>query len=160
MKPGEFNKTLLKLLKDTGVYLITLSMDSWKKCVQYWTDYEKFIFGAKSLGIKTAVDFITGFPYETDDEIRAHLDTLRRPLPDSIGINAYIRLYKKLQITEIILKDASLRPHLSGRTDDATLVQPVFYNRVDTEKLGELIAGDPLFRIEGPEKGVNYGRLK
>ncbi len=160
MKPAEFNKTLLRLLKDTGVYLITLSMDSWKKCDLYWTDYEKFIFGAKSLGIKTAVDFLTGFPYETDIEIRGYFDTLRRPLPDSVGVNTYIRLYKKLQITEIILKDAALRARLSGRTDDATFIQPVFFNRFDTQKLGELIAGDPLFRIEGPEKGVNYGRIK
>lgn len=160
MKPAEFNKPLLKLLKDTGVYLITLSMDSWKKCALYWTDYEKLVFSARSLGIKVAVDFITGFPYETDAEILGHFDTLRRPLPDSIGVNTYIRLYKKLRITGIILKDAALRTNLSGRTDDATLLQPVFYNEVDTEKLGELIGGDPLFRIEGPEKGVNYGRVK
>jgi hypothetical protein len=80
-------------------------------------------------------------------------------LPDSIGVNTYIRLYKKLQITRIIQKDKSLKSHLSGNALEATLVKPFFYNHVTTEKLSSLIDGDPLFRIEGFEKGVNYGRI-
>ena len=159
MKPADFNKSLFRLMKETGVYLITLSMDSWKKCPLYWSDYEKFVFGARSFGIKVAVDFLAGFPYETDDDLREHFDTLRRPLPDSIGVNTYIRLYKKLQITRIIQKDKSLKSHLSGSTLETNLINPVFYNHVTAEKLSSLIDGDPLFRIEGLEKGVNYGRI-
>jgi len=159
MKPADFNKSLFRLMKETGVYLITLSMDSWKKCPLYWSDYEKFIFGAKSLGIKVAVDFLAGFPYETDDTLLEHFDTLRRPLPDSIGVNTYIRLYTKLQITRIIQKDKSLKAHLLCSASGAKLICPVFYNHVTTEKLSRLINDDPLFRIEGLEKGVNYGRI-
>jgi hypothetical protein len=158
MKPADFNKPLLRLMKETGVYLITLSMDSWKKCDLYWSDYEKFVFRAKSFGINVAVDFLAGFPYETDDNLLEHFDTLRRPLPDSVGVNTYIRLYKKLQITHIIQKDKSLKSHLSDKTLGTNLIKPVFYNHVTTEKLSRLIDGDPLFRIEGLEKGVNYSR--
>jgi radical SAM superfamily enzyme YgiQ (UPF0313 family) len=159
MKPADFNKPLFRLMKETGVYLITLSMDSWKKCDLYWSDYEKFVFGAKSFGMNVAVDFLAGFPYETDDNLLEHFNTLRRPLPDSVGVNTYIRLYKKLQITRIIQKDRSLKAHLSGNTPGANLITPFFYNHVTTEKLSSLIDGDPLFRIEGMEKGVNYSRI-
>jgi radical SAM superfamily enzyme YgiQ (UPF0313 family) len=159
MKPANFNKALFRLMKETGVYLITLSMDSWKKCPLYWSDYEKFVFGARSFGIKVAVDFLAGFPYETDDELRGHFDTLRRPLPDSIGVNTYIRLYKELQITRIIQQDKSLKPYLSGDTLGANLINPFFYNHVTSENLSRLINDDPLFRIEGLERGVNYSRI-
>ena len=86
MKPANFSRKLFRVLKDTGVYLITLTVDSYKKCDLYWTDIEKFIFGAKSCGLKVAVDFLTGFPYETVDDVRRHIDNLRRPMPDSIGV--------------------------------------------------------------------------
>lgn len=160
MKPANFNKTLFRLLKDTGVYLITLTVDSYKKCPLYWMDYEKFVFGAKSSGIKVAVDFLTGFPYEIEDNLSEYFDILRRPLPDSIGVNTYIRLYKTLQITDIILKNGNSKSYLLGDTDDKTFLKPVFYNHIDTDKLRQLIDGDPLFRVEGIERGVNYGRVK
>ncbi len=159
MKSGNSNKKLFRLLKDTGVYLITLSVDSYQKCSNYWTEIEKFIFGAKSYGIKIAVDFITGFPYEKEDLIVECLNHFRRLQPDSVGLNTYIRLYKSLQITNIILKDRKLRDNLLGNTDDRTFVKPVFYNHISTEKLKELINGDDLFRIEGMERGVNYSRV-
>jgi radical SAM superfamily enzyme YgiQ (UPF0313 family) len=159
MKPANFNRKLFQLLKDTGVYLITLSVDSWKKCPLYWTDIERFIFGAKSCGIKVAVDFLTGFPYESREEIFQYLETLRRPLPDSVGINTYIRLYKSLQITRSIFSDTNLREHIIGAGDDVTLVKPVFYNHIGVETLEQFIGGDSVFRIEGIEKGVNYNRV-
>jgi hypothetical protein len=159
MKPVNFSKKLFRLLKDTGVYLITLTVDSYKKCDLYWTDIEKFIFGAKSCGMKVAVDFLTGFPYETGDDIRGHLDNLRRPMPDSIGVNTYIRLYETLQLTSIIFSDAALREKLTGNTGDRTLIKPVFYNHIDTEMLRQIIDGDSIVRIEGPEQRVNYSRV-
>ena len=160
MKPANFNKTLFRLLKDTGVYLITLTVDSWKKCPLYWEDYETFVFGAKSFGIKVAVDFLTGFPYESDDNLSEYFDMLRRPLPDSVGVNTYLRLYSTLQITDIILRDENLKSRLLGEADDQTLLRPVFYNHNNTAALKRLINGDPIFRVEGTERGVNYGRVE
>jgi radical SAM superfamily enzyme YgiQ (UPF0313 family) len=160
MKPANFNRALFRLMKETGVYLITLSVDSWKKCPLYWLDYEKFIFGARSSGIKVAVDFLTGFPYETGEDLKEYFDVLRRPQPDSIGVNTYIRLYKTLQITDVIVKDNELKVNLLGNTADRSFLKPVFYNHIDTDALRQLIDGDPLFRVEGTERGVNYGRIK
>ena len=159
MKPAYASKTLFRLLRECGAYLITLTVDSWKKCPLYWEDYEKCVYSAKAYGIRIAVDFLTGFPYETEGDLREYFDVLRRPIPDSIGVNTYIRLYKALQITDIILKDPELGNGLLGATDDHSFIRPVFYNHINTEKLTQLIDGDPIFRIEGIEKGVNYTRL-
>jgi len=48
-------------MKETGVYLVTLTVDSFNKCSMYWSDVEKIVFNAKSNGISLAVDFLAGF---------------------------------------------------------------------------------------------------
>jgi hypothetical protein len=159
MKPANFSTKLFRLMKEAGVYLITLTVDSWKKCTMYWVDIEKFLFSAKSCGLKVAVDFLTGFPHEKESEILEYFDILRRPLPESVGVNTYIRLYKSLQITKIVSSDSRLRHHLIDRSRDPSFIQPVFYNRIPTDRLKELLQGDPLFRIEGIEQSVNYSRI-
>lgn len=159
MKPANFNRKLIRLMKDAGVYLITLTVDSWKKCSQYIADIEGIIFSAKSSGLKIAVDFLCGFPYEKDETLLEYLDLFRRIQPDSVGINTHIRLYRSLPITRIILNDDTLRKYIFGNRDDKTLIKPVFYNQISKERLEELIGGDKLFRIEGLNKGVNYSRI-
>jgi radical SAM superfamily enzyme YgiQ (UPF0313 family) len=159
MKPANYNKRLFRLMKRAGVTLVTLTVDTWKKCPLYYSDIERIIFIAKSCGLKVAVDFLTGFPYEDEETLKWHLDLFRRLQPDSVGINVYIRLYKSLKITDIIMKDEGLKKYLLGDTGDASLVRPVFYNHISVARLEELIAGEDLFRIEGLEKGVNYGRF-
>lgn len=159
MKPVYTSKALFRALKECGAYLITLTVDSWRKCPLYWEDYEKCVYSAKSSGIDVAVDFLTGFPYETEGNLREYFEILRRPLPDRIGVNTYIRLYKILKITDIILNDPILKSGLLGAADDPSCIKPVFYNQIDTQRLKSLIDGDPLFRIEGVEKGVNYTRI-
>ena len=158
MKPANYSKKLFRLMKESGVSLITLTADSWKKCPLYWTDIEKIVFTARSSGLKIVVDFLCGFPYEDEETLRFYLDLFRRVQPDSVGINSYIRLYRKLQITDIIFRDEALKKNLIGYREDGNLVRPVFYNQLSVDRLRELIAGEPIFRIEGPEKGVNYSR--
>jgi tRNA A37 methylthiotransferase MiaB len=159
MKPANYNKKLFRLMKECGVSLITLTVDSWKKCPLYYSDIEKIIFSAKSAGLKIVVDFLAGFPYETEDALLFYLDMFRRLQPDSVGINTHIRLYKTLQITDIIMKDDELRKDLRGHIEDRTFIKPVFYSRVDIGRLKELIRNEKIFRIEGIERGVNYQRV-
>ncbi|RPI37683.1 MAG: radical SAM protein [Nitrospiraceae bacterium] len=160
MKPTNFNSKLFRLMKTTGVYLITLTVDSFKKCSMYWSDIEKFVFHSKSNGISLAIDFLTGFPYEDERVLTDCLELFRRVQPDRVNINTYIRLYGSLQITKIIKKDRALLPYLLGATDDTSLIKPVFYNHVDMERLKELIQGDAFFKIEGEDKGVNYSSFQ
>lgn len=158
MKPANYNRKLFRLMKETGVNLITLTIDSFRKCPLYWTDAEKVIFNAQSNGIRIAVDFLTGFPYEDDDLLAWCLDFFRRLQPDRVNINTYIRLYKPLLITKIIQRDRALSAHIIGNRDNKAMILPVFYNQIEPERLKELIANDRIFKIEGEEKGVNYTR--
>ncbi len=158
MKPANYNKKLFRLMKESGVSLITLTVDSWKKCPLYWSDIEKMVFLARSSGIRIVVDFLCGFPYEEEETLLFYLDLFRRVRPDSVGINTYIRLYRKLQITGIIMRDEKLLGNVIGLGEDRQMIKPVFYNQISPERLRELIAGETIFRIEGLDKGVNYGR--
>ncbi len=159
MKPANFNKKLLSLMRETGAYLITLTVDSFRKCPEYWADVEKIVFLAKSTGIKIAVDFLTGFPQEDDELLKWCLDLFGRLQPDSVNINTYLRLYRSLRIAGIIMGDPESRSRLLGNTHDESMVTPVFYNRLSSERIRELTGEDPLFRIEGLTQGVNYLRV-
>lgn len=160
MKPTNYNRKLFRLMKETGVYLITLTVDSFNKCSMYWSDVEKIVFNAKSNGIALAVDFLAGFPYEKENVLIECLDLFRRVQPDVVNINTYIRLYKSLKVTQTVMKDNSLRPYLLGATDDGSMIKPVFYNHIVADRLEELIEGEKIFKIAGREKGVNYSHVK
>ena len=147
-------------MKETGVYLVTLTVDSFNKCSMYWSDVEKIVFNAKSNGISLAVDFLAGFPYEKESVLIECLNLFRRVQPDVVNINTYIRLYKFLKVTQTVMKDSSLQPYLLGATNDGSMIKPVFYNHVIAERLEELIEGEKIFKIAGREKGVNYSNVK
>lgn len=159
MKPAQFNRKLFGLMKETGAYLVTLTVDSFRKCPEYWADVEKFVFLGKSSGMQIAVDFLTGFPGEDEDLVRSCLDLFWRLQPDSVNINTYIRLYKSLRVTEIIMAEPGFRAHLLGNVEDESLVTPVFYCHLPTDRLKELTGGERLFRLEGLQQGVNYLRV-
>jgi hypothetical protein len=159
MKPGQFNKKLLSLMRETGAYLVTLTVDSFRKCPEYWGDVEKIVFLGKSLGMQMAVDFLTGFPGEDEDLLKSCLDLFWRIQPDRVNINTYIRLYKSLRVTEIIMAEPGCSAHLLGHVEDESLLTPVFYCRLHTERVKELTGGEHLFRLEGLEQGVNYLRV-
>lgn len=158
MKPAHFSKRLMGLMARTGVSLITLTVDSWKKCPLYWDDIQKMVFAAHGHGVRVVVDFLCGFPREDDDVLPFYLDLFKRTQPDRVSINTYIRLYKGLRLSRMFESDPSLASTLIGQGDSHGIVRPVFYNRIPLERLREAIGGDGLFRIEGFEKGVNYQR--
>jgi hypothetical protein len=72
------------------------------------------------------------------------------------GLIGFIRKFACAM--QVIQRDEQLKANLLGNSDDASMIRPVFYNQIDSERLKVLIAGDGLFRIEGTEKGVNYTR--
>jgi radical SAM superfamily enzyme YgiQ (UPF0313 family) len=157
MKVGNYNQRLFDLLKESGAYLVTLTVDSFQRNGNYWSEVASMITECKKNRIRVSIDFLTGFPYESENALKQSLDFFRKAAPDEVVINVVIRLYKNLAITEVIRQDLSLEKHLirpSGNDD--TLLAPQFYNHVHAGRLVELIGGDPLFRIAGAEKGVNY----
>jgi radical SAM superfamily enzyme YgiQ (UPF0313 family) len=147
MKPANYNQKLLRLMKNTGVDLIRLKIDSFKKCPLYWTDTEKLVFIAKSCGLRIQIDFVTGFPYEDEELPTWCLDLFRRIQPDKVNINTFIRLYKSSQLARIIKNDPELKKNLIGNTEDPEFKEPVFYNRIGIEELIKLIDNDRLFTV-------------
>jgi Radical SAM superfamily/B12 binding domain len=161
MKPGDYNRRLFKLLKDSGAYLITLTADTFHKCPGYWTDIESMVYLAKKSGIAISIDLLSGFPYETEDTLKDALDFFWRIEPDDVVVNVHIRIYGNTQIKGIIERDLALRGFIkeSGE-DDHTYLSPRFYNHIPDERLKELIRGGSLFRIAGEERGVNYQNVR
>jgi radical SAM superfamily enzyme YgiQ (UPF0313 family) len=159
MKPGNYSRQLLRLLKESGAYLITLSVDTFQRCPEYWNDVQTMVFQTKKEGIKLCIDFLAGFPYETNDELKEALDFFRRIRPDEVVVNVNIRVYNNTKIRRIIGQDDSLKRYVTGRNHaQSSFLEPCFYNHVRTDVLKELFDGDPLFRIAGEQKGVNYQR--
>jgi len=161
MKPGDYNRRLFKLMKDSGVYLVTLTVDTFHKYPEYWTDIESMVYLAKKSGIGISIDLLSGFPYETEDTLKEALDFFWRIEPDDVVVNVYIRIYGNTQIKGIIEKDVALRGFIKGTgEDDHTYLSPRFYNHIPVERLKELIRGGSLFRIAGEERGVNYQKVR
>lgn len=161
MKPANYNRLLFRLLRESGAYLVTLSVDTFEKCPQYWEDVERMVFTCKTAGIRISVDLLTGFPYETDHDMTEAIDLFRRTQPDEVVVNVFIRIYARTRIKAIVDRDPQLARFILRRDNGhGGSLYPVFYNHVPIERLRELLADDGRFRIAGIERGVNYQRAR
>jgi len=161
MKPGNDGPELFELLKESGAYLVTLAVDTYRRGQAYWKDVASTVALCKAVRIRTSIDLITGFPYESETVLREVLDFFRKISPHEVVVNVFIRLYRELPLTGVIDQDPSLQEFLMAPGGEkGSLLPPVFYNHVSVERLQELIQGDPRFRIAGQEKVVNYQKAK
>ncbi len=160
MKPEPASDELFALMRNAGAYLITLTVDSFRRKDDYWAEVDHFIEAAKESGVKIAVDFLTGLPGESEDLLLQCLDRFQRSGPSSVNINTYLRLYKTLTISKIIMKNPDFHQSLLGSHEDKTMIKPVFYNHISTARLKKIIKDESLFKIEGLEQGVNYRRME
>ncbi len=160
MKVGNYNERLFELLRESGAYLVTLTVDSHEKVSRYWSEAASMIALATEAGIRLSVDFLTGFPYEDEETLVQSLDFFREASPQEVVVNTVIRLYRNIGVTGIIEGDTTLHQHLiQPHGPDPSLLAPTFYSHVPPDRLKELIGGDPLFRIAGAEKEVNYQKV-
>ncbi len=157
MRPGHFNPALLELLGKSGAYLITLSVDTCKHPDSYLLDVSEMIRVAKQCGMSTCVDLLAGLPDEEEGILERTLETLSRAKPKEAVINTTLRLQKVLPITRRVLGSEAHRRHIidNGAGLDS-LLYPVFYQRIAPAQLKGMIGDDPMFRIAGEEKIVNY----
>ena len=155
MRPGFFSARMFEQLGRSGAYLVTLSVCSWKREDQYWTELGEMVRLGRDAGIRMVFDLLTGFPHERPDDLPRGLDRVRQAGPDEAVVNVHLRLYKPLPVTGLVIRDSSLHKHVTG-TLVGPLLEPAFYHHVSPESLEAAIAGDPLFRVCGETKGVNY----
>ena len=157
MKTAPCNPPLFDRLVESGADRVTISIPTGERDIEEACETVRM---ARDSGLKTAVDLLLGFPEDTRDSIRRTLDLLREAGPATVGINAIFRLYPGLAITRQVMASPELRARRFGAVDDnPDMVRPVFFSLFDVDELRELIAGDPLFTVEGFERSSNYQRL-
>jgi len=158
MKPGTYNERLFGLLARTGAYLVTLSVDTFRRPPEYWREVKRMTALARRNGIRMCIELLSGFPGEDDDALKRGIEFILECRPDDAMVNTYLRLYGGLAVTRHIEADPGLKKHVTGDMRNAFL-SPVFYNRVPAERLRELTGGERLLRIAGESKGVNYQKV-
>ncbi|MDY6794699.1 MAG: cobalamin-dependent protein [Actinomycetota bacterium] len=159
MKPLPHDDALMRMLAETGADSVTLSVDSDSLLRGSYSllDLQSFMVLAGRRGLKVAVDLLVGFPSENIEQVRDILDFFRGCRPDTVGVNAWIRLYKYTRLGQRLRADPPPVGSIEG--GDADFLKPVFYNWLGLEELRGLIGDDPLFRVEGLERRSNYERL-
>lgn len=162
MKPLPHDEGLFRLLEKSGAKSVTLSVDSQSLFSGRYSrfDVRSFIELAGRYGIRVAVDLLMGFPGESRTELCDLLDFFRGVQPDTVGVNAWIRIYKYTELGRSLRREPSERNRLVGDHADPDFLHPVYYHWLSLEDLRDMIGGDPLFRIEGLERRSNYERLR
>ncbi len=157
MKTTPYDEELFRLMRATGVHLITVSHPTGPDGI---ADLQEIRRLTDKHGIRLAVDYLCGLPGDTLTSVRECLEQLRRIAPDTIGVNCDLRLYPELPLTGRILSDPQLRLAVHDRVDrPGDCLRPVFYQQFDLRQLQELIGDDPRFHIEGLDRKTNYERL-
>lgn len=162
MKPLPHDEGLFRLLRESGAASVTLSVDSRSLAAGAYGlfDLQSFVELARRQGIRVAVDLLLGFPGEREEELRDLLDFFRAVRPDTVGVNAWIRVYKYTGLGRGMRLRPPGRGTFLGHREDPDFLRPLYYNWLDMDRLRELIGEDPLFRIEGLERRSNYERLR
>jgi len=163
MKPAPVSDRLFSLLKKSGVIAITLSVDSVAPdspdSAYSFDDVASFIRLCREHEIKLAVDLLTGLPGEPLESTVKTLDFFRKHRPDTVGASCHVRVYPGTKTHAGLIRREDMAAFLTRPPDDSRL-DPVFYNHLPTERLKEITADDPMFKIEGFENSSNYERLK
>ncbi|MBC7247150.1 MAG: cobalamin B12-binding domain-containing protein [Actinobacteria bacterium] len=160
MKPLPHDEGLFRLLVASGAASITLSVDSRSLLSGCYglMDVQSCIELARGYGIRVAVDLLLGFPGERAEELRDLFAFFRGVRPETVGVNAWIRVFKYTALGMGMRREPPRQGKLEG--DDPEYLRPVYYHWLTLEDLREMIGDDPLFRIEGLERRSNYERLR
>ena len=84
-------------------------------------------------------------------------DFFRDTRPDTVGVNAWIRVFKYTGLGVGMRAGTPAAGSIEG--EDPDYIRPVYYSWLSVDDCRELIEDDPLFRIEGLERRSNYERL-
>jgi hypothetical protein len=159
MKPLPHDSNLFGLLAVGGAGSLTLSVDSESltRGAYSFEDLRSFLAQARKHGIGVAVDLLVGFPGEDREGLRYTFDFFRDARPDTVGVNAWIRIFKYTGLGVGMRAGSPAAGSIEG--DDPDYIRPVYYSWLSVDDCRELIEDDPLFRIEGLERRSNYERL-
>lgn len=160
LKLYPYSPDLFRYLNRSGATMLTLSLNTELTDKKYYEDIVEFIELANHFNIKVAIDLSTGFPYEHTDNLKWMVELLNKTKAQTIGVNAFYRVYPNTLLFRKIMKDENLKQFLINYEKQTGLIRPVFYNSFPLEDLQKIIGNNRKFRIEGFEKATNYQRIK
>jgi len=99
MRPGRMRPGYFRMLRRSGAFLVTLSVDSLGRGADDWAVVRETVRRARGAGIRVAIDFLGWFPGESEAELRESLDRLEAAGADDVVVNTMIRLYPSLAVT-------------------------------------------------------------
>lgn len=166
MKPTPVDQMLFEQLKETGVNLITLSVESYsveqKKNSYSLNDIQIVLDYARDYGISIAIDMMTGAPDEEIIELERMIRFFQISKPKRVNINPVFRIYRNTPLYRYIkdnfekFKDNIINLEEFG---ESTVI-PVYFQKFSKDQIEELISSEsnqPIFKLEGTDKGVNRG---
>ncbi len=163
IKPSPWSNKMFDALKLSGATTITMSVDSYilsgSNQSYNFDDIKNIIRKCRDLEIKLAIDLITGSPNESELSTANTIDFFKEYRPDAVGVNSFFRVYPGTEFEKEV-KGANLSLIDGDNKSGPSRIAPVFYSKVSTDMLHEMIGGDTLFKIEGFERTSNYERLK
>ncbi len=166
MKPKPVDLNLFELLKQTGATLITLSVESssaeQKRNGYSLQDIQLFLDYAQDVGLSVAIDMLVGAPGEPISDLEKIIRLFKVSRPKRVNINPVFRIYRNSPLYNYILQHLETeRPKiLNYENFEKGSLLPAFYRHFSDSEILEIIGSDPLFKIEGSEKGVNYQKVK
>jgi radical SAM superfamily enzyme YgiQ (UPF0313 family) len=159
MKLHPFSDELFHHLSRSGAALLTLSLDTVNAGEKYFEEISTFLTMANDHNIKVAIDLSTGYPHEEKDNLKAMLECLEKNPVETVGINAFYRIYPGTGLYRQIVTDPGLKNNIPGNISSGDFIRPVFYNSFSVDELMEITGNSEKFRIEGFEKATNYQRI-
>jgi len=164
MTPSPHSEHLFTLLKQSHATLVTVSAcsDAREQArAQYgYQDLKTIRELCKEHEIKLAVDLLVGLPGEPMESVKKMITFLKEIRPDSVGVNFYFRLYQNTALVWELLKSAGFTGKLSRPLKEKEdYLMPIFFNQISLAELRAILGGDPMFKIEGLQKTVNYERV-
>ncbi|MHA1149152.1 MAG: B12-binding domain-containing radical SAM protein [Promethearchaeota archaeon] len=161
MKPYPYSENLFRLLRQSGAYLITLTIDSYKEIqlANNYTDEDlrQIIEYCKKYEIKVAIDLLTGYPHEPAESTQRIINFLKKYRPSRVGIGYIYRVYNYTQLADLIRSDENLQQGLNrAYSKESSFLEPIFYRQPLKEIIEKCIEGDDLFEVSGITSGVNY----
>jgi radical SAM superfamily enzyme YgiQ (UPF0313 family) len=160
VKYQPFNLDFFRALKDSGCYMVTLSLETTPDKTYTLQRLANFFSFAKKADVQVVVDLLTGFPGEKEENARDFINFLKTQPLQSVGINNYIRIYPGCKIRKIVESGDEFKNKLINYKPGTDYVQPVFFNWFSSQKIKEFIGDAENFRLEGEERKCNYQRVK
>ncbi len=152
MRPTPISEDLFKLLKESKVESIFCSCDSDKKeqnrANYTLEDIGKVIEYCRKSDLPISMGLLLGFPFEDKSSIEETINYLKEHRPDSVSINAYLRLYGNTSLSETIASSSQLHQYLSrSLKPEEDFLEPIFFTPIEVDYVQKLIEGDKMFEI-------------